>query len=141
MAVTDTALGFKFEYRLSGQPATTHNFLFKDTETLHKGDLLNVESGEVDLAATNDGGLLGIANETKAGTDSTTLIEAITDADAVYSVYDPNVRKMGDILDLAGATGAMTLATDSNHDLRVVANSGADERTLVMINEGKHVLN
>lgn len=141
MAVTDTALGFKFEYRLCGQPATTRKYLFKDTETLHKGDLLNVESGEVDLAATNDGALLGIANETKVGTDSTTLIEAIVDADAVYSVYDANVRNTGDILDLAGATGAMTLAADSNHDLRVVANSTASERTLVMINEGKHVLN
>lgn len=141
MAVTDTTAGFKFMYRLNGEEPTRVKFLFKDTETLTKGDLVNLESGEVDLAATNDAALLGIALETKAGVDSTTYIECITDEDAVYAVYDANARKIGDLLDLAGATGAMTVATDSNHDLRVVANSSAAEWTLVMINRGEHVLN
>lgn len=141
MTVVDTTAGFKFMYRLSGDEPTRVQYYFKDTETLTKGDLVNLESGEVDLAATNDTGLLGIALETKAGEDSTTLIECITDPDAVYAVYDANARSAGDLLDLAGTTGAMTVATDSSHDLRVVANSSAAEWTLVMINEGKHYLN
>lgn len=137
----DTTAGFKFMYRICGKEPTRVKYKFKDTETLTKGDLVNLESGEVDLAATNDGALLGIVNETKAGVDSTTEIECIVDADAVYAVYDPVARSAGDILDLAGTTGAMTVATDSSHDLRVVANSTANEWTLVMINESKHYLN
>lgn len=141
MPVTDATAGFKFMYRLNGQEPTRVKLKFKDTETLTKGDLVNAESGEVDLAATADADLLGIVLETKAGVDSTTEIECIVDEDAVYAVYDPNIRLMGALLDLAGATGAMTVAAASNNDLRVVANSTATEWTLVKINLAKHVLN
>ncbi len=140
MAVVDTTAGFKFMYRLNGEEPTHVKYKFKDTETLTKGDLVNLESGEVDLAATNDAALLGIAVETKAGVDSTTEIECIVDADAVYAVYDPVARSEGDPLDLAGTTGAMTVAASNNVDLRVVANSLASEWTLVMIAPGEHVL-
>jgi len=141
MPVTDTAKGFKFEFRLCGQPETVRTLYFKDTETFHKGDLLNLESGEVDLAATNDSALLGACRENKSGTDSTTQVEVIIDRDAVYSVYDANARNMGDTLDISGATGAMTVASSSNADLLVVANSSATERTLVMIKPSEHWLN
>jgi lipid-binding SYLF domain-containing protein len=114
--------------------------LFKDTETLSKGDILNIENGEVDLGATNDTQLVGIALETKAGTDSTTYIEVITDEDAVYAVYDANARAIGANLDIAGTTGAMTVASSTNADLVVVANSTADEWTLVRITRAEHVL-
>jgi len=132
--------GFHFAYRLNGGQPTIQEFLFKDTETLTKGDLVNLESGEVDLAVTNDAALLGEVIETKSGVDSTTLIKVITDRDAVYAVYDANARTMGTVLDIAGTTGAMTLATDSNHDVVVVANSAADEPTLVAIISAEHVL-
>jgi len=138
MTMVDTSAGFRFRYRLSGGTATKQTFKFKDTETLTKGDLVNLESGEVDLAATNDAALLGIALETKSGTDSTTEIEVITDPDAVYAVYDANARSAGDTLDISGATGAMTVAASSNADLTVVATSTADEETLVMITHGEH---
>lgn len=140
MPVTDTTAGFKFMYRLYGGEPTKVKFKFKDTETLTKGDLVNLESGEVDLAATDDAALLGVVLETKAGVDSTTEIEVITDPDAVYAVYDANARNMGAPLDIAGATGAMTVAANSNTDLRVVANSLATEWTLVMIAPGEHAL-
>ena len=134
----DTSLGFRFRYRLSGQPPTIQTLTFKDTETLTKGDLTNLETGEIDLAATNDTTLIGAIQETKAGTDSVTTARVITDFDAVYGVYDANARLMGATLDLAGATGAMTVATSSNVDLIVVANSTAAEETLVMIAHGEH---
>lgn len=134
----DTSLGFRFRYRLSGQPPTIQTLTIKDTETLTKGDLVNLESGEIDLAATNDTALVGAVQETKAGTDSTTTYKVITDFDAVYGVYDPNARAIGATLDIAGTTGAMTVATSSNVDLIVVANSTASEETLVMIAHGAH---
>lgn len=136
--MADTSLGFRFRYRLSGAPPTIQNLTIKDTETLTKGDLVNLETGEIDLAATNDTNLVGAVQETKAGTDSTTKYKVITDWDAVYGVYDPNARAIGATLDIAGATGAMTIAASSNVDLIVVADSTASEETLVMIAHGEH---
>lgn len=140
MAVVDTSAGFKYEGRLSGGPDLFRDFYFKDTETLTKGDLVNLETGEVDLAATNDTALIGAVRETKAGTDSTTLISAYWAPDAIYSVYDANARAFGATLDIAGTTGAMTVAASSNVDLIVIGGLGADERTLVMIHRTEHAL-
>ena len=138
--MADTSAGFRFRYRLSGGAPTIQTLTFKDTETLSKGDLVNLEGGEVDLAATNDSALVGAVLETKAGTDSTTTIMVITDQDAVYGVYDANARAIGATLDIAGTTGAMTVTTSSNADLIVVANSTAEEETLVRIVPAKHFL-
>ncbi len=132
--------GFHFAYRLYGGEPTIREFYFKDSETLTKGDLVNLESGEVDLAVTGDTALLGAVVETKTGTDSTTEIKVICDPDAVYAVYDANARLMGATLDITGTTGAMTVTTSSNTDVIVVANSAADEPTLVMIDPGLHPL-
>ena len=136
--MADTSLGFRFKYRLCGARPNIQNLLFKDTETLTKGDLVNLETGEVDLGATNDTAFVGVVLETKAGTDSTTRIQCITDWDAVYEVYDANARLAGATLDIAGTTGAMTVAASSNVDLIVVAESTATEPTLVMIAHGEH---
>jgi hypothetical protein len=136
--MADTSLGFRPRYRLSGLAFTKQTLTIKDTETLTKGDLVNLESGEIDLGATNDAAFVGVVMETKAGTDSTTTYLCITDRDAVYGVYDANARAIGATLDIAGATGAMTVAATSNADLVVVANSTAAEETLVMISPGNH---
>jgi hypothetical protein len=112
----------------------------KDTETLTAGDLVNMEAGEIDLGATNDTDFVGVVKETKAGTDSVTQYEVITDRDAVYAVYDPNARVIDATLDIAGTTGAMTVASSSSVDLHIVANSAADEPTLVRIAPGEHWL-
>lgn len=135
------AAGFEFRYRISGASPTVQTLTFKDTETLTKGDILNLETGEVDLGATADTNLLGAAQETKAGVDSTTKIEVITDDDAVYAVTDANVRAIGATLDLSGATGAQTVATSSNKEFVVAADSTATQETLVRINVGKHFAN
>lgn len=138
--MADTSLGFRFRYRLSGGKPTILTLYCKDTETLTKGDLANLETGELDLGATNDTTFIGAVRETKAGTDSTTLYEVYADADAVYGVYDANARLAGATLDIAGTTGAMTVAASSNVDLIVVAPSSAAEETLVMIAHGEHYL-
>lgn len=138
--MADTSAGFRFRYRLSGAPPTILTLYCKDDETLSKGDLLNLESGELDLGATNDTTLIGACMETKAGTDSTTQFKVISDPDAVYGVYDANARLAGATLDIAGTTGAMTVAASNNVDLIVVAPSSASEETLVMIAHGEQFL-
>lgn len=143
MAVTDTSAGFKYEGRLGGGylPDVIGKLYFKDTETLSKGDFVNIETGEVDLAATGDTAIAGTVIETKVGTDSTTEIEFYYAPDAVYSVYDANARAFGATLDISGTTGAQTVAASVNGDLIVVGGFAATERTLVMIHHGSHVLN
>ena len=139
--MADTSAGFRFRYRECGAPPTIQDLLVKDTGTLTKGDLVNLESGEIDLAATGDAALVGIVLETVAGTDSVTRMRCIVDADAVYGVYDANARLLGATLDIAGATGEMTVAASSNIDLIVMAESTAAEETLVRIAHGEHFTN
>ena len=138
--MADTSLGFRYRGRMYGDSdnPTIQDLLFKDTETLTKGDLVNLETGEVDLAATADTNLLGVVLETIAGTDSTTRIRVIVDADAIYGVYDANARVKGATLDIAGTTGAQTIATSSNKEFVVYGDSAATEETLVVFNVGKH---
>lgn len=133
--------GFSFRYRLSGGAPTVQSVVFKDTETLTRGDLINLESGQADLGATGDTNLMGVAQQTLAGTTAVTKIEVITDDDAVYGVSDANARVVGATLDLAGATGAQAVAASSNKEFVVVADSSATEETLVRINVGKHYAN
>lgn len=130
--------GFEYEKRISGGAPTIELLTFKDTETLTKGDIVNLESGEIDLAATADTNLLGVILETKAGTDSVSTARVITDDDAIYAVVDNNARVKGATLDIAGATGAQTVAASTNKEFVVVSASSATERTRVRINVGKH---
>lgn len=132
---------FTFAFRESGGAPTIVDLLFKDTETLTKGDLVNLETGELDLAATADANLVGVCLETKAGTDSTTRLKVIIDVDAVYSVTDNNARLLGATLDVTGATGAQAVTTSSNKELVVARESSATEPTLVRFNVGKHYAN
>ena len=140
MAV-DTSAGFRYRGRVSKMPPTIQTLTIKDTETLTKGDLVTLESGEIDLAATDDSTILGVVLNTAAGTDSTTTYEVIVDADAIYGVYDASARVKGATLDISGTTGAMTVTTSSNADVTVYAPSSASDETLVMITHGEHADN
>lgn len=139
--MADTSKGFRFRYRLCGAPPTIQTIVCKSTATLTKGDLVSLDAGELALSATNDSAIAGVVLETKAGVDSTTTYKVIVDDDAVYGVYDAAARVIGATLDIAGTTGAMTIATSSNVDLQVVATSSASEETLVKIAHGEHFMN
>ena len=139
--MADTSPGFRFSHRIGGGPPTILNLLSADTGTLTKGDIVSLDTGELDLGATNDSAFLGAVLETKAVTDSVTKIEVYVDADAVYAVYDATARLAGATLDIAGTTGVMTVAATSNADFTVVAPSAADEETLVMFTHGEHAFN
>jgi uncharacterized protein YbcI len=112
--------------------------MFKNTMTLTSGDMLNFEDSMVDIAAPGDTALLGAARETLSGEAGKTYIRVITDADAVYAVDDPHARRTGDLLDLTGGSGTQGVATATASELCVVADSTADEATLVRIAVGRH---
>lgn len=139
--MADTSAGFRFRGRKSGGEATIQHILYKDTETLSQGDMINLESGYGDLGATADTNFMGVLLNTQAGTTHVTKGQVITDVDAIYAVYDPVARVKGDTLDLSGATGAQTIAASSNKEFVVFADSSATEETLVCFNTGKHVDN
>jgi uncharacterized protein YbcI len=130
--------GFEFRYRLGGGQATVRRFLFKNTETLSRGDMLNLEDGRVDLGVLGDTALLGCTLQTLDGEGGKTYIRVITDADAVYAVEDPDARRDGDHLGLTGLTNAQGVSTSADSDLTVVVDSAADEETLVRISVRSH---
>ena len=150
-----SAYGFEYRYYVCGGRPLILTLLMKDTETLTRGDMLNVESGEVDLAVTSDAALAGIFGGpenpddavdgkpgTVSGTDSTTLVKVIVNPDAVYAdANDTNARLAGATLDISGTTGAQTLAASSNTEFVVVERKRqASDETRVMICSSAHYL-
>ena len=146
--------GFIWAYNVSGGRELVYEFVMKDTETLTVGDMLNLETGEVDLAATNDTSMLGphagasdpddnVAGQAGvvSGTDSTTKVRATVNPDAVLTAIDANARLAGVNLDISGATGAQIYAADANSDFLVVKDSSAVEETLAIVAPGEHYLN
>lgn len=144
--------GFRWVANQSGRDTyVMETFTAKDTETLTKGDIMNLETGEVDLGATGDNALVGVLvgaddpdDEAASGAitavNSTTKLKVITNPDAIYSVEDLNARLVGALLDIAGATGAQGLAASSGNEFVVVKTSTATEETEVMIAPSAHYL-
>ena len=148
------ANGFIWRYNLSGGRPLILTFIMKDTETFTVGDMMNVETGQVDLGATADTGLAGAfvgpfdPKDAKVGepgkvdgTTAVTVVKVIVNPDAVYGVFDENARQPGAALDISGATGAQTVAASSNKEFVVVERKmqTADE-TRVMISQADHYL-
>jgi len=141
--------GFSFSHRVSGAAPTVLELKSSDT-ALAVGDLVNIESGILDLAVKNDTKLAGAVvapgrkSDGSGDTDLASIgandtVMVIVDADAVYKVADANARLYGATLDISGATGAMGVATSSNVDVVVAAPSTAAQPTLVMLSNVNHV--
>lgn len=131
---------FNFVYRLSGGAPTLISLPLAANTVCKNGSFVNLESGYLDEAATNDTALVGISLETvtNGATPGVESAKCIIDPDAVYSIVDANARLAGALLDLA--TDGSAIASSSNTDLIVVAPSTADELTLVMIISTSHYL-
>lgn len=138
--MADTSAGFRFRGRKSlGQP-TIQNILCNATATLSAGDMVTLTAGKLVLGATAATSFVGLCLQTQAGTASVTKYKVIVDADAIYGVYDANARNKGATLDIAGATGAQTVAASTNKEFVVFATKAAtDPETLVCFNVGKHI--
>ena len=140
--MADTSAGFKYRYRLCGQPPHVQELVAGTAITFYKGDMLIATGGSVFLSTVGSTTNLGACQETVAATAGTTMISFISDDDAVYGVYDASARVMGATLDLSATGGAMTVTTSGSKDFIVVAtkNAAADE-TLVKFNTGHHLFN
>ena len=149
------ANGFEWRYNVSGGRPLILTMAMKDTETLTRGDMLNVESGEVDLCATGDAAIAGVfvgpenPNDavdgkpgTVSGTDSTTIVKVSVNPDAVYAdANDTSARLAGATLDISGATGAQTVAASSNTEFVVVERKRqSTDETRLMICSSAHYL-
>ena len=149
------ANGYEWRYNISGGRPLILTFLMKDSETFTRGDIMNIESGEVDLAATGDAALAGIfvgpenpddavdgKPGTVAGTDSTTIVKVIVNPDAVYAdANDTSARLAGATLDISGTTGAQTMAASSNTEFVVVERKRqASDETRAMICSSAHYI-
>jgi hypothetical protein len=124
--------GFVFAYTLDGSTSRAVEYPIKDTVVLSKGQLCNLESGEVDGAATGDSTLVGPAQDDVDNTNDGETVRCIINPGAVYRVTDNNARLAGASLDIA--TGGLGVTTASNNDLTVVESSTATEPTLVTFN-------
>jgi hypothetical protein len=136
-------MGFEYSHRPNGKAPTVQEFPAKSGQTdLSGGMLVNLESGEIDIAVSNDSALLGVVlgpsdpDEDITALSAGAMVEVITDPDAVYRVTDANARVAGASLDIAA--GALAVTTDSNHDLRVVATSTSAQPTHVQISQANH---
>jgi len=141
MTTPDTSAGFRVRGRIFGGDLHVQDLIAQDTATYYKGDIVNVESGEIDLGATGDTALVGPVAETISATDSTTKVRVYVDPDLILGVYDANARVKGATLDLSGTHGAMTVGASSNKEFLVWADSASDEETLVVFNTGHHLHN
>lgn len=130
-------MAFIFAYTLDGSAPRPVEYPVKDTVVLSKGELCNLESGEVDGAATGDSALVGPAQADVDNTNDGEVVRCIMNPNAVYRVVDNNARLAGALLDIA--TGGLGVTTASNNDLIVVETSTATEPTLVTFN-GTHFI-
>lgn len=129
-------MAFTFVYDLTGADPITRKQTVADTVVLSKGEMVNLETGELTTAVTGDTTLYGVALEDCDNTDDGLSCAVIINPFAVYSVVDANARVAGATLDIG--TGALTVAASNNADLIVVEDSTATEPTLVKFN-GTHV--
>lgn len=127
------ATGFTFAYTLDGSAPIIERLRVKDTVVLSKGELVNLETGEIDAGATGDTAFVGATAEDCDNTDDGLFCEVVTNESAVYSVTDANARVKGALLDVG--SGGLTVAAASNNDLIVVEDSSATEPTLVTFNQ------
>lgn len=108
-------MAFSFAYKLSGGAPTLLTLPVKASSVISRGELVNIESGYVDGAATADAALAGIAlhaADNTSGSSGDISVQVIIDPDAVYAVADANARVAGATLDIAsGARASLRLAT------------------------------
>ena len=125
--------GFEFAYLANGGTAPTiQTIVAADAEVFTAGEIVNLESGELDAGASGDTAFVGAVVQDLNNAGDGLSCAVITDQDAVYSVVDDNLRLQGATLDLA--VGGLGVTTSSNADFIVVKTSSATERTLVMFN-------
>jgi len=109
------------------------SFTVKAGESVSKGDMCKVTSGEAELALSTSTTVFGVAANDADEEETVKLYPP----DSVYGVVDPVARNCGDVLDING--GGDGVATKLNDDLTVVRNSSSTEDTLVMLHDNAKI--
>ena len=125
-------MAFIFAYTLDGSAPIIENITVANAVVLSKGEMVNLETGELTTAVTADTALVGVTTEACDNTADGLKCAVVTNESAVYSVVDANARLKGATLDIE--TGGLLVTGTSNADLIVVEDSAATEDTLVTFN-------
>lgn len=150
-------MAFTLVYTLSGGRPLVLDFTAKDTETLHEGDFLMLDTGEADLATTNFTRGIGVLVSAKdpnsyvrtagatfgsiSAVDSTTVLEAVANHDAVYTDGVTGTAHLAGVgLDIAGATAAQVFAAIANTDFMTIKSTTSGENPLAVIATGEHYI-
>jgi hypothetical protein len=136
-------MGFRFVGRLYGGAPTIRTLKLKDGEEVETGDMVAASTEGTIAVATSAKGytdMWGAVTEIVAES-SASYCQVVTDPDAIYEIVDATARYAGDTCDIDASGSVLITATASNDGrLIVVANSGSDYATQVMIANGYHVL-
>lgn len=125
--------GFRFKYMVNGGVVYLTSFTVKTGESISKGEMCKITSGDAELADTSDTTIFGVAaNDADAG-ETVKLYPP----DSVYGVVDANGRSCGDAIDLNATSDG--LATAANDDFVVVRNSTDSEDTLVTLHSNAKI--
>ena len=128
-------MGFEFVGTIDGSQPIILKMPVAAGNTVAVGTMVSTASGAVAVSVTNDTAIMGVAISA-GGAEETVAV--IMNPNAIYKVTDANARVAGAALDLA--TGARGVASATNTDLRVYANSSATQETFVVIATGEHYL-
>jgi Uncharacterized conserved protein (DUF2190) len=119
--------GFVFKYMLGGGVVYLTSFTVKTGETITKGMMCKITSGEAEPADTSDTTAFGVAANDAAAGETVKLYPP----DSVYAAVDSSARSSGDCLDIAAGSAGITSKT--NDDLICVRNSAASDDSLVTL--------
>jgi uncharacterized protein YbcI len=129
--------GFEYAYRLDGGEPTVREFPNRDGR-VSVGDLVSFRDGAIEPATTGNGALIGAARDVSETGHNGPVAFVVVDPDAVYAVGDTFARVSGAPLDITGSSGAQGVGPSVAAQLSVVADSGAEDVTLVRVSAGKY---
>ncbi len=124
----------------STRPAMSHTrkFAVANGVTVSRGDMLKLVNGRVDLAASNDTGIVGVSltkTDTVGVVLATAIVEVSMDPGAIFradqgALLDANLQP-GDFLDINATSDG--LAAASNNDLIVYDHDTVDNIVFVQV--------
>ena len=119
--------GFVFKYMLGGGVVYLTGFTVKTGETITKGMMCKITSGEAEPSDSADTSMFGVAANDAAAGETVKLYPP----DSVYAIVDASARSCSDCLDLAAGSAGIT--TKTNADFVCVRNTSASDDSLVAL--------
>lgn len=116
MANLDNPNGFKVAYTLSGGPPARIWYPIAASQTLHKGDMVYLSSGQVTIATSSTTSLLGVIDQDCSGLPANTLVPVLVgDGNTVFEGQcsgSSSYALLGTAVGIEGTTGQMEVDED-----------------------------